>query len=95
MDQQPTSSGNAVLIREIKDILTEGKPLDPNTRDRLFLSSMIDIYHHLDALNATFEQYKPMLKFYKTLSYLALAAAVSIMAFMGEMLTGQIDVVVK
>jgi len=96
MDQHlPDGAGNVAIMQEIKDILRDGKSLDPDTRDRLFLSSMIDIYRRLDALNVTMEQYKPMMKFYNTLSYLALAAAVSIMAFMGMMLTGQVEVHVK
>jgi len=90
-----TSSLNADLIRDLKKLVEEGKPLESSTRDRLLFTTIIDIYENMERMNKTFDEYRPLLGFYKTMMYFALAAGISIMGFMGALLTHQVDVVVK
>jgi hypothetical protein len=81
-------SGSAEVIREIKKILEDGKPLDVNTRDRLLLSSILDIYQQL-------EQLTPVLTFYKIGVFFASALGLSILGFIGALITGAIQIVFK
>lgn len=82
------SNGNTDLIREMKRIIEDGKPLDIDTRDRLLFSAVIDIYEKL-------EKFAPALVFYQVGMYFASAIGISLIAFIGALLTGQVEIVVK
>jgi len=82
------ANGNTDLIREMKKIIEDGKPLDINTRDRLLFSAVIDIYEKL-------EKFAPVLVFYQVGMYFASAIGISLIAFIGAMLTGQVEISVK
>jgi hypothetical protein len=82
------ANGNTDLIREMKKIIEDGKPLDIDTRDRLLFSAVIDIYEKL-------EKFAPVLVFYQVGMYFASAIGISLIAFIGAMLTGQVEISVK
>ena len=82
------ANGNTQIIREMKKIVEEGKPLDIDTRDRMLFSAIIDIYEKL-------EKFMPIFTFYQVGMYFASAIGVAIIAFIGALLTGQIEVNVK
>lgn len=82
------ANGNTDLIREMKKIIEDGKPLDIDTRDRLLFSAVIDIYEKL-------EKFAPVLIFYQVGMYFASAIGISLIAFIGAMLTGQVEIIVK
>jgi len=82
------ANGNTEVIREIKKIIDEGKPLDIETRDRLLFSAVIDIYEKL-------EKFTPALVFYQVGVYFASAIGISILAFAGALLTGAIEIIFK
>lgn len=99
-------NGNTDLIREMKKIVEDGETLDVRMRDRLFLQGLIDIYEKLesngteqkkrdDEINARFEKLAPVLTFYQVGMYFASAIGLGVIAFIGAMLTGQVEIVFK
>ncbi len=82
------ANGNTELIREMKRIVEDGKPLDIDTRDRMLFSAIIDIYEKI-------EKFAPVLTFYQVGMYFASAIGIAIIGFIGALLTGQVEVVVK
>lgn len=82
------ANGNTDLIREMKKIIEDGKPLDIDTRDRLLFSAVIDIYEKL-------EKFAPVLVFYQVAMYFASGIGISLIALIGAMLTGQVEINVK
>ena len=82
------ANGNTDLIREMKKIIEDGKPLDIDTRDRLLFSAVIDIYENLELL-------APVLVFYKVGMFFASAVGLSIIAVIGALLTGQMEINIK
>lgn len=81
-------NGNTELFREMKRIVEEGKPLDVDTRDRMLFGAIIDIYENL-------EKFSPVLTFYKVGMFFASAIGMSVIVFIGALLTGQVEVVFK
>lgn len=79
---------NAVVIQEMRKIISEGKPIDIDTRDRLLFSAVIDIYEKLEAL-------QPTLAFYRVGLFFASAIGLSILAFIGALIMHKIDLVFK
>ena len=69
------SNGNAEVIREMKLIIQEGKKLDVDTRDRLLITAIIDIYE-------TLEKFKPVFVFYQLGVFFASAIGVSVIGYM-------------
>lgn len=82
------TNGNTEVIREMKKIIDQGKPLDIDTRDRLLFSAVIDIYEKL-------EQLQPALVFYQIGVYFASAIGISVIGFLGALITGKIELVFK
>jgi len=82
------SNGNTEVIREMKKIIDQGKPLDIDTRDRLLFSAVIDIYEKL-------EQLQPALVFYQVGVYFASAIGISVVGFLGALITGKIELIFK
>ncbi len=82
------ANGNTELIREMKRIVEDGKPLDIDTRDRMLFSAIIDIYEKI-------EKFAPVLTFYQVGMYFASAIGIAIIGFIGALLTGQVEAVVK
>ena len=82
------SNGNTEVIREMKKIIDQGKPLDIDTRDRLLFSAVIDIYEKL-------EQLQPALVFYQVGVYFASAIGISVIGFLGALITGKIELIFK
>lgn len=82
------SNGNTEVIREIKKILDEGKPLDIETRDRLLFSAVIDIYNQLEIM-------QPVVAFYKVGMFVASAIGVGILGVIGGLLTGKIELIFR
>ena len=82
------SNGNTEVIREMKKIIDQGKPLDIDTRDRLLFSAVIDIYEKL-------EQLQPALVFYQVGVYFASAIGISVVGFLGALITGRIELIFK
>ena len=82
------SNGNTEVIREMKKIIDQGKPLDIDTRDRLLFSAVIDIYEQL-------EQLQPALVFYQVGVYFASAIGISVVGFLGALITGKIELIFK
>lgn len=82
------ANGNTDLIREMKKIIEDGKPLDIETRDRLLFSAIIDIYEKL-------EMFQPVFVFYKVGMYFASAIGLSVLAVIGALLTGSVELVFK
>lgn len=78
-------NGNTEVIREIREIITHGKPLDIDTRDRLLFTAIIDLY----------EQIEPMRLFYKVGLFLASGIGASVIALIGGILTGKVEIVFK
>jgi hypothetical protein len=79
---------NESVILEIKAIIAEGGSLEADTRDRLLLSAIIDIYEQLDRL-------QPALTFYKAGLYFASALGLSVLALLWGLLTGQVVLVFR
>lgn len=82
------ANGNTELIREMKKVIEEGKSLDIDTRDRLLFSAIIDIYE-------TIEHFTPVLTFYRAGMFFASAIGLAVIGFIGSLLTGQIEVIIK
>lgn len=82
------ANGNTDLIREMKKIIEEGKPLDNDTRDRMLFSAVIDIYEKLEA-------FQPVMVFYRVGMYFASAIGVSVIGFLGALLTGKVELIFK
>lgn len=82
------SNGNTEVIREMKKIIDQGKPLDIDTRDRLLFSAVIDIYEKLEML-------QPALVFYQVGIYFASAIGISVIGFLGALITGKIELIFK
>ena len=72
----------------MKKIIDQGKPLDIDTRDRLLFSAVIDIYEKL-------EQLQPALVFYQVGVYFASAIGISVVGFLGALITGKIELIFK
>lgn len=81
-------NGNTNVIREIKQIIDDGKPLDIDTRDRLLFSAVIDIYAKLEHL-------EPVLVFYRVGMFFASAIGIAVIGFVGGLLTGKIELTFK
>ena len=94
---------NMDLIREIKRIVDEGKPLDIDMRDRLLLSAVIDIYEKQDQIMTAIsrdrkdvhEQLAPLVVFYRVGLFFASAIGLSILGVIGALLTGQVELSFK
>lgn len=82
------SNGNTAVIREMRLIVEQGKPIDIDTRDRLLFTAVIDIYEQLEKL-------QPALVFYKVGIYFAGAIGISILGFIGALLTGKVELIFK
>ena len=81
-------NGNTAAFREMKRIVEQGKPIDIDTRDQLLFSAIIDIYIQL-------EKFQPMLVFYKVGIFFASAIGLSILGFIGALLTGKVELIFK
>ena len=79
------TSQSAEAYREMRKIIEQGKPIDIDTRDRLLFTAIIDIYEKMD----------PMLTFYKIGIWFASGIGVSIIALIGGILTGRVELVIK
>lgn len=99
-------TGNTQMIREMKRIVEDGQTLDVRMRDRLFLQGLIDIYEKMDqisidvqarenAINTKFEKFQPVFTFYKVGMFFASAMGISIIGFIGALLTGQVELTFK
>lgn len=82
------ANGNTELMREMKRIVEEGKPLDIETRDRMLFSAIIDIYENL-------EKFAPVFAFYQVGMYFASAIGIGVLTVIGALLTGKIELVFK
>lgn len=85
-------NGNTDLIREMKKIIEEGKPLDIETRDRLLFGAVIDIYEQQEELA---KKMAPVLVFYQIGMYFASAIGIGVLGVIGALLTGRVEFVVK
>jgi hypothetical protein len=81
-------NGNTEVIREMRKLIEQGKPLDIDTRDRLLFTAVIDIYERLDELG-------PALTFYRVGLFFASAIGVAILGFIGALLTGKVELIFK
>ena len=82
------TNGNADVLREMREIIRDGKTVDIDTRDRLLFTAVIGISDRLDAI-------QPMLAFYKVAMWFVSGIGISIMALIGGILTGKVEVIVK
>lgn len=82
------ANGNTELIREMKRIVEDGKPLDIDTRDRMLFGAIIDIYEKL-------EKFAPVFTFYQIGMYFASAIGLGILGVIGALLTGKIELIFK
>jgi len=82
------SNGNSEVIKEIRDVVKRGGKIDMETRDILLFSAIIDIYDQL-------EQMKPVLVFYRVGLYFASAIGLSVIAFIGALITGKIELIFR
>jgi hypothetical protein len=80
--------GNHELIKSIRDVIQKGGEVDPKMRDLLLFSAIADIYESL-------ERFEPVMMFYKAGMFFASAIGISVLAFIGALLTGQIEVAFK
>lgn len=91
--------GNIDMIREIKKILEEGKPLDIDMRDRLLLSAVIDIYESQERMRdeirtdrKTFsDKLAPLVVFYQVGLFFASAIGIAVLGVIGALVTGQVE----
>lgn len=82
------ANGNTELLREMKKIVEDGKPLDIVTRDRMLFGAIIDIYEQL-------EKFAPVFTFYQVGMYFASAIGIGILSVIGALLTGKVELVIK
>ena len=82
------ANGNTELIREMKNIVESGETISIEMRDRLLFSAVIDIYEKL-------EKFQPILVFYQVGMFFASAIGLSVLGFIGALLTGQIEITFK
>lgn len=83
-----TSSTNAELMREMRAIIAQGKPVDPEMRDRMLFTALVDVYDKLEELS-------PALTFYKFGMWAATAIGVSFLTLIGGILTGRVSLIFK
>jgi hypothetical protein len=79
------ANGNTQVIREMKQIIDEGKQIDIKTRDRLLFTAVIDLYDHMEAI-------QPIIGFYKTFVFFASAIGIAVI---GALVTGRIALVFR
>ena len=65
------SNGNTDVIREMREIIRQGKTVDIDTRDRLLFTAVIDIYEKL-------ENFQPAFTFYKASIWLLSAVVLAL-----------------
>lgn len=82
------ANGNTEVIREMRELLKQGKPLDIDTRDRLLFTAVIDIYEKLELLS-------PVLIFYKVSMWVTAIVAAGILGIIGGIATGKIELIFK
>lgn len=82
------ANGNRAVISEMRDIVKSGRSIDIDTRDQLLFTAVIDIYDTLEA-------FKPAVTFYKVGLFFASALGLGVLGFIGALLTGQIEVVIR
>ena len=81
-------SGNSDVIKQLKSVVEKGGNLDVNTRDVLLFSAIIDIYDQLETL-------RPVLTFYKAAMFFVSAIGLSVLGFIGALLTGRVEIIFK
>ena len=86
--REQMANGNVKVIRAVLEEISSGKSLDIDTRDKLLFTAVIDIYEHLEKL-------QPALLFYKVGMFFAGAIGLAILGFIGGLLTGQIEVIIR
>ncbi len=73
--------------------------MDPNTRDVLFLSAIVDIYDQIELLvkenKILREETRPAVQFSKTSLYFLTVVGVAILGFIGALLTHRVELVFK
>ena len=67
------ANGNTDVIREMREIIREGRSVDIDTRDRLLFTAVIDIYEKL-------ESFRPMWTFYKIFMWAMSAIMLALIA---------------
>lgn len=82
------ANGNADVLREMREIIRDGKSVDIDTRDRLLFTAMINVSDRLDAI-------QPMLTFYKVAMWFVSGIGISIVALIGGIVTGKVEVIFK
>lgn len=82
------TDANSVVIQEMRKIISEGRSIDVDTRDRLLFTAVMDIYEKLDEL-------RPTLLFYRVGLFFASAIGMAVLAFAGALLMGKIELVFK
>lgn len=82
------ANGNNEVLKKIRDVIEKGGNIDPNTRDVLLFSAIVDIYDQLEKL-------QPVLTFYKVSMFFFSAVGMGILGFAGALLSGKIELVFK
>ena len=94
-----TGNSNSEVIRKIRDVIEKGGNIDVNTRDVLLFTAIIDIYEQNELSRAEMKQLreetKPAVLFTKVGVWVLSVAGVGFISFIGALLTGQVEIVVK
>jgi hypothetical protein len=82
------ANGNNEVLKKIRDVIEKGGQIDPNTRDVLLFSAIVDIYDWVEKL-------QPVLTFYKVSMFFFSSIGLGILGFIGALLMGKIELVFK
>lgn len=86
------TNSNAEILKEIRDYVKSGKPIDPELKDRFILSAILDIYETQDEMN---KRIAPMISFYKAAMVFVSLSGTAIFGLVWTILTGRIELVYK
>lgn len=86
------ANGNNEVIKKIRDLIEKGGKIDPDTRDILLFSAIVDIY---DQLSIVRSETQPAVTFSKIGLWIAAAVGSLVIGFFFAVLTGRVQLVFR
>ncbi len=86
------ANSNTAVITKIRDLVERGGKIDPDTRDILLFSAVVDIYDQLGNLRTDTQ---PAVIFSRVGLWFASAIGLGVITFIGGLLTGRIQLIFR
>lgn len=85
---------NSDTMKQLKSIIENGNKVDPDVRDIMILSALVDVYDQLDtleqALRASTDRLQIVYTFYRAGLWFASAIGISMIGIIFALITGQL-----